>query len=293
MDKRRRQWITWDVFFNDGDLGSAIRTRFGVVGWVVFNGFICACKKNSVQGRMSYITTTDALAAMGIPGLRLADEDGAEWTLEDFWTFLGRKKQVRRQRRGRVTDIISTRWNNWQTPPGRARETATTPQEHLNNGSGTHDQQKETSTSGATNTTGLETIVTPEIDPDVDLDPDPDPDLDGDIDPDSAREPAGTSTVGGGFQPEDGEGKIGGLAKMLAAACTGKNRERVTFEAQLVVAACKPHAPFAILERAVMGSIRAKESPVLPRAMVETFKRECRLAGLPAPLIPEIWKKAS
>lgn len=268
MDRRRRQWIAWDVYFNDGALGTGIRQRFGVCGITVFTSFLSACKKSSVQGQMTYGNDTEALAILALPGLRLVNEQGEEWTLDDFWTYLGQRKQIRRRRRGRITDVISTRWEQWQNTPGG----------------------KKTGRSEARNTGELETNTGD--DNDIDNDPDIDPDLESDNDPDtpptSTNQPRPAAPLeGGGSSTSEGQGKTEGLVRMLAAACTAENRKRVEIEAVLVIGLCKPHAPTAVLEAAVLSTVRAKEPPVLPRAVIKSFQRECRKRGLPAPLIDE------
>lgn len=260
MDGRRRQWIAWDVFFNNGSLGSGIRERFGVCGMTVFQSFLSACKKSSVQGQMSYASDTEAFAVMGLPGLELVNEKGEEWSLDEFWTYLGQQKQIRRRRRGRITDVVSTRWGQWQNTPGRPKG----------------DTRKPTSSQGNADELEPDTADDNDIDPDID----PDPDSESDSDPDSASSGANVSDEGG-------EGKVGGLIRMLAAACTANSRKRVGVEAMLVIGLCKPHAPYEVLEAAVMATIRAKEPPVLPRAAIKSFQRECRRRGLPAPLVDE------
>lgn len=98
MDGRRRQWIKWDVFFNDGRLGSAIRDRFGVCGMTVFQSYLSACQRSAEAGTISFHNDAQALAVMSLPGLPLVDENGDAWTLDEFWMFLARRQVVTKKR---------------------------------------------------------------------------------------------------------------------------------------------------------------------------------------------------
>lgn len=113
-DGRRRRWIKWDVYFLDGPLGLAIRRRFGPTGISLFLGFIAGCKRNHHPGRITFSSPEEALVVMGLPGLRLVDEDGKPFELDAFWTVLAHHKQITRRRSGRLTHVISSRWTDWQ-----------------------------------------------------------------------------------------------------------------------------------------------------------------------------------
>lgn len=158
MDKRRSRWIAFDVYFFDDDLGVAIRDRFGPVGLVLFTAFLCACKRNSVQGQFRYTSDAEALTVLGLPGMELVDEQGEPFTLDEFWTLLGQRKQTRRTRRGRITDVVSTRWERWQK------------------GYGSRGGDEETGRSGPGNTEQIadETESITALDPDPDSDNDTD-----------------------------------------------------------------------------------------------------------------------
>lgn len=162
MDKRRSRWIAFDVYFFDDDLGIAIRDRFGPVGLTLFMAFLCACKRNSIQGRFRYTSDVEALMVLGLPGLELVNEQGEAFTLDDFWTLLGQRKQTRRTRRGRITDVVSTRWERWQK------------------GYGTKAGDEQTSRSDPENTEQIddESEAITALDPDPDIDPDKDTDID-------------------------------------------------------------------------------------------------------------------
>lgn len=117
MDKRRRRFVMHDVYFLDDPLGTAVFDRFGACGVALWMGFIAACKKNHVQGEMSYADPAEALAVMGLPGMQLVDPAGEPFTLDDFWRLLGDHKVTRRRRAGRRVHVLSRRWTEWQVNP--------------------------------------------------------------------------------------------------------------------------------------------------------------------------------
>jgi hypothetical protein len=119
MDKRRRRFVMHDVYFLDDALGSEIYARFGGDGIALWMGFIAACKKNHIQGEMSYTTDAEALAVLGVPGLAMTNNDGELFSLEEFWTLLGHHKVTRRRRSGRRLHVACTRWERWQKDPRR------------------------------------------------------------------------------------------------------------------------------------------------------------------------------
>jgi hypothetical protein len=118
MDGRRSRWIAFDVQFLGGQTGAALFDRFGAAGVALFIGWLCACKMNPIQGRVSFVSDEDCLAQFGLTGLRLVDNDGGGFTLEEFWRWLGQRKQARRTYHGRITNVHATRWDRWQNTPG-------------------------------------------------------------------------------------------------------------------------------------------------------------------------------
>lgn len=114
-DGRRARWIAFDAHFLDGPLGMAIIDRFGPVGVTLFLGFLCACKKNHIQGQITYGSEAEALAIMGLAGVELLDAKGESFDLDSFWTLLGRRKQITRTSRGRrLNTVRSSKWTKWQ-----------------------------------------------------------------------------------------------------------------------------------------------------------------------------------
>jgi hypothetical protein len=113
-DARRRRWVAHDVHFYDAPLGGAILERFGTAGIAVWFGFIAACKKNHIEGEVSFASDQEALNVFGLPGVRLVDNEGRPWSMRDFFRLTGRHKVTRTRRRGHVTHIACTRWAQWQ-----------------------------------------------------------------------------------------------------------------------------------------------------------------------------------
>lgn len=109
-----KRHIRWDVHFLDDGTGALLYDKFGSAGVSLFLGFVCACKRNLVPGQMTYGSDVDLLAQVGLPGLQLVNEAGEPWTVDEFWTWLGQRKQTRRRQRGRLTNVTSTRWERWQ-----------------------------------------------------------------------------------------------------------------------------------------------------------------------------------
>ena len=149
----RKQWVALDVHVFDSDLSIDIRERFGPVGLCLWVGFLAACKRNIVQGQIRYSSDAECLTILGLPGVELVNEDLDEFTLDDFWAFLGQRKNTSRTNRKRLVTIKATHWAKWQKsyqrqgdaerkaaqrgsdrdPPDSSR----TPPEELPNSSGT------------------------------------------------------------------------------------------------------------------------------------------------------------
>lgn len=118
----RRQWIAVSVDVFDSDLGVDLRDEFGPVGLCMWVGFLAACKRNTVPGKIRYSSDAECLAMMGVPGVELADEDGEPFKLDDFWSFLGQRKQTKVTRRKRLVDVTCTRWERWQKSAAKETE---------------------------------------------------------------------------------------------------------------------------------------------------------------------------
>ena len=110
MDQRRRQWLPLDSSFMFGRLATRLRDEFGPVGPLVWIGFITACKRSPIQGRITYGSDIEAWTLMGFP--RPVDN----FDLDAFWTRLAQLKKARRTTRGALTESICTVWEAWNNP---------------------------------------------------------------------------------------------------------------------------------------------------------------------------------
>lgn len=116
MDARRRQYVPLSVHFADGSTGSRILERFGVEGLGVWACLLAAAKKSATQGTFSYSSEPDAWTKLGMYGHEPA------FSFTDFVTLLGRLKQARREKRGRVVDVVLTHWGDWNQTIRRETE---------------------------------------------------------------------------------------------------------------------------------------------------------------------------
>lgn len=118
----RGRWFALDVNVFDNDLTVDLRDEFGPVGLCMWVGFLAACKRNAVEGRIRYSSDAECLSLMGLPAVELVDEWGEPFKLDDFWTFLGRHKQTKVTRSKRLVDVVATRWEEWQKSAKRDEE---------------------------------------------------------------------------------------------------------------------------------------------------------------------------
>lgn len=109
-----RRWLAIDADLFSKPFTDALYARFGPAGVCTWLAFLCACKRSRIPGRITIRSEGDGLVQLGIDGWELVDNDGKTWTLDDFWTFTGRKKQTQRTHRGRQMNVVSTHWERWQ-----------------------------------------------------------------------------------------------------------------------------------------------------------------------------------
>lgn len=64
-----------------------------------------AAKRAHIQGTFSYTTEEEAWANLGITP--------PTFSLEDFLVVTGQLKKTRKRRRGRITDVQITAWEEW------------------------------------------------------------------------------------------------------------------------------------------------------------------------------------
>lgn len=124
VDGRRGRWIAFDASFFDGSVGEMILDRFGPAGITLFVAFLCACKRNAIQGQIEYGSVPDAMSLMGIPDLELVDTSGVAWDLQSFWRALAAHKQCSTRARGRLTQVKSSKWAKWQEGFNSQKEAA-------------------------------------------------------------------------------------------------------------------------------------------------------------------------
>lgn len=118
----RRQWFALDTNVFDSDLGVDLRDAFGPVGLCMWVGFLAACKRNNVPGKIVYSSEGEALSLLGLPAVELVNEELDPFSLDEFWAFLGQRKQTKVTRRKRLTYVHATRWEQWQKDGKRAVE---------------------------------------------------------------------------------------------------------------------------------------------------------------------------
>ena len=123
-DGRRSQWFAMDSQFLHGTFGADMLDRFGPAGTTLFVGFLGACKKSTPEGQLTYTSDGDALIQMGVATIALVDNDGEEWTLAEFWTWTGKRKQTKKQARGRLIAVKSQSWGKWQQSRKQAESNA-------------------------------------------------------------------------------------------------------------------------------------------------------------------------
>lgn len=138
-----RRWLALDADLFGKRFTDDLYREFGWAGIATWIAFLCACKQGRDQGRVRVMNDVQALHVLGLAGWDLVNNDGQPWTLTDFWTFTGRKKQTRRipvgrsgtrrpapgQRSdadrtasGQCFDVVPTHWQRWQDSGRRATE---------------------------------------------------------------------------------------------------------------------------------------------------------------------------
>lgn len=105
VDGRRRRWIPLSVEFPFDKTGTRLQEEFGAAGLGVWVAMLTAAKRAHVQGVFSYTTEEEAWANLGITTPPFA--------LDDFLRVTGHMKKTRKRRRGRITDVFITAWEDW------------------------------------------------------------------------------------------------------------------------------------------------------------------------------------
>jgi len=120
-----QRWLALDADLMGKPFTLDLYDRFGWAGVGVWVAFLCACKRSRTPGSIRFLSEADARAQLGILGLDLVDNEGAGWSLDDFWTHSGRKKQTKRTLRGRETNVKATHWQRWQKRTSHGKNTGT------------------------------------------------------------------------------------------------------------------------------------------------------------------------
>jgi hypothetical protein len=148
VDGRRRQWIPISAMFPHDNTGTRLQEELGPGAPGVWVALLTAAKRAPIQGRVSFTSELEFWQILGIH-----EPERLEFTAEAFLKTLGTLKQTRRTYRGRITNVVITQWDAWNTTKG--------------------DQQTSRSEQGNTdgssaNTTQKETDIAPDSDHDHD-----------------------------------------------------------------------------------------------------------------------------
>lgn len=150
-DRRRSQFIVIDTHIMASNTMQGILDHFGATGATVWFAYLAACKRNLVQGQITVSSESDALAQLGLHGIRLVDNTGDAFTLDAFWTYLGRMKKVSRTSSVRAVHIRCTGWERWQSTTARDMKAAQMRSSRAGN-TGTEDHETSTYTETETDT---------------------------------------------------------------------------------------------------------------------------------------------
>jgi hypothetical protein len=112
VDGRRRRWLALEVEFPFDSLGTELQQVLGPAALGVWAALMTACKRNGVQGQISYTSESEVWTVLGI-----TEPDRLGFTFDDFLAVTGRMKQTRKRPRGRVMDVIATHWLEVNYPP--------------------------------------------------------------------------------------------------------------------------------------------------------------------------------
>jgi hypothetical protein len=131
-DGRRRRWIPLSVEFPHDKTGTRLQEEFGPAGLAVWVAMLTAAKRAPIQGTFTYHSEEGAWLELGILN--------PPFPLVDFLKVTGQLKKTRKRRRGRITDVQITAWEQWNDtlntrprdlkdtnkPPGQTTDLLTT-----------------------------------------------------------------------------------------------------------------------------------------------------------------------
>lgn len=102
--RRPTPYTPLSVTFATGQTGTAILDEYGLEGLAVWAAMLAAAK---YEEGLIVFRHEDDWGAIGLA------THAPEFTLNDFLTFLGRRKQTRKTRQGRVLYVELRRWSEW------------------------------------------------------------------------------------------------------------------------------------------------------------------------------------
>lgn len=110
FDNRRRQYVPLYVMVAFGKFGSKLIEKWGIEGIGTWMLFLAACKREPVQGTLTYTSDDEAWTKLGARA--------AGFTLDEFWRVTGHLKKTSRRRSGRISYVTCTVWEDWNTARG-------------------------------------------------------------------------------------------------------------------------------------------------------------------------------
>lgn len=116
IDERRDQYVPLDSQIAFKRTGEALLKKWDMEGLCAWMLLLAAAKREPVQGTFTFASDAEAWSKIG------AQPVG--FTLDEFLTFLGRRKQTSRRRHGRLTYLEITNWGRWNAIFKRRRDAA-------------------------------------------------------------------------------------------------------------------------------------------------------------------------
>ena len=105
-----------DVQFAHKATCKALLERFGPAGPLVFLLALAEAKKNNPPGTFTYENEALGWSRLGLTGHQ------PDFTLEEFFTYTGHRKQTRKTRSTHVQDVAFTQYGRWQKDWQRQEE---------------------------------------------------------------------------------------------------------------------------------------------------------------------------
>jgi hypothetical protein len=118
IDGRRRSWFACSVDILHSATGTKLQDELGPAAVACWIGLLAAAKRSPNEGRLSFSSEAEAWQLIGI-----TRPEDLGFTFEDLLKTLGTQKQTRKTRRGRVTNVVVTHWEDWQTSRSGPRNT--------------------------------------------------------------------------------------------------------------------------------------------------------------------------